>query len=529
MRATSGKSMNRIRVRIIFAVLTAVLWLMVVVAVLELLPRWRWRMIETNNPFITARVEELPWPVPDAPPNEFSPVFYDADLRARYRGRGKSIEILPQPTAEEEMAWRAPFFHEYEDLDRYFFAGVYSMRVMMLRGSGALSFVYSGPHHVLGSDLTEFLPEDDAPRILDATSQLLSGAAAHVMVDRAQPLPNVPFGYFMLPVRENDVQAAITPHVWLLYPDAAFWRSDNTASLWELPYVIYRKHAERRNHIGLLGESEDYRINNYGFRDLDIIMPKPEGTFRILCIGASTTEEGIVNDLTYPALLETLLNMGFDDKVVDVVNCGVSGMNAMKHRARVPDYLALEPDMLVIYNAVNDICHILMRRWIDYAGATQKMLRKSRFITHYMNRLLLPSDDEIRADIEAFNLSHLRCIIREAARRDIPVAVCSFAAPDRPSLSRDAYDYYNYQTMREWGGRYITFDSYLHALALYNDALAQLCRDENLLYIPVAEKLRGGAEIFGDICHLRNPGIQRKAEIIADALFPVIEEVFDKR
>ncbi len=521
--------MNRLYVRIIFTVLTLILWMTVVIVALELLPRWWWRKVETNNPFIAARVQELPWPAPDAPPNKFSPMFYDVDVRARYRGRGKSNEPLPLPTAEEEMVWRAPYFHAYEDLDRYFFAGVYSMRVMMLRASGALSFVYSGPHHVLGSDLTEFLPEDDAPRIRDGINRLLSGAANHVLVDRAQPLPKVPFGYFLLPVHENDVQAPTTPHVWLLYPDAAFWRSDNTTSLWELPFVIYRKHAERRNHIGLLGESEDYRINNYGFRDWDIITPKPEGTFRMLCIGASTTEEGIINALTYPALLETLLNMRFDDNFVDVVNCGVSGMNAMKHRARMPDYLALEPDMLVVYNAVNDICHILMRRWIDYAGSARKILRESRFITLYMNRLLLPSDDEIRADIEEFNLSHLRRITREAARQGIPVAVCSFAAPDQQALSRDAYDYYNYQTMQEWGGRYITFDSYLHALALYNAALAQFCRDENVMYIPVAEKLRGGAEIFGDICHLRNPGIQKKAEIIAEAVFPLIEEASGKR
>ena len=41
--------------------------------------------------------------------------------------------------------------------------------------------------------------------------------------------------------------------------------------------------------------------------------------------------------------------------------------------------------------------------------------------------------------------------------------------------------------------------------------------EAGILYIPVAEQLRGGAEIFGDICHLRNPGIEAKAAIIADA------------
>ena len=156
---------------------------------------------------------------------------------------------------------------------------------------------------------------------------------------------------------------------------------------------------ERKDRINALGITEDFRINNYGFRDADIMLPKPAGTFRILCVGASTTEEGPVNDLTYPAILETILNKHFGTNRVDVVNCGISGMNSLKHRMRIGDYLALEPDLIVLYNAVNDICHDLYPIWLKEATPLQKRLRESRFLCHYFGRLLLPDQARMQEDI----------------------------------------------------------------------------------------------------------------------------------
>ncbi|HOT49734.1 MAG TPA: hypothetical protein PLI07_02075 [Candidatus Hydrogenedentes bacterium] len=40
--------------------------------------------------------------------------------------------------------------------------------------------------------------------------------------------------------------------------------------------------------------------NSAGFRDDEIVLPKPPGIYRILCIGGSTTFERVRNDLTYP-------------------------------------------------------------------------------------------------------------------------------------------------------------------------------------------------------------------------------------
>ncbi|HOH30204.1 MAG TPA: SGNH/GDSL hydrolase family protein, partial [Candidatus Hydrogenedentes bacterium] len=285
-----------------------------------------------------------------------------------------------------------------------------------------------------------------------------------------------------------------------------------------------KKHMERRDRINALGITGDFRINNYGFRDADIIVPKPAGTYRILCVGASTTEEGPVNDLTYPAILETLLNKHFGFNRIDVVNCGLSGMNSLKHRMRVGDYLALDPDLIVLYNAVNDICHDLYPIWVKDASPLQKRLRESVFLRRYFGQILLPDRSRMRADIEHSKISNLEFFIRYFRKHQVDVAVCSFAAPSPDALSRVERDYYEYYTVLEWTGRYSNFECYLTALRLYNEALHGLCEKENVLYIPVEENMRDGVVMFGDICHLRNPGIEKKAGIIADALIPRIEK-----
>jgi len=270
--------------------------------------------------------------------------------------------------------------------------------------------------------------------------------------------------------------------------------------------------------VNVLGLTENFYINNHGFRDADFSVEKGEGVFRIVCVGASTTEEGPTNDLTYPSILEAMLNRHFDTNRFEVINCGLSGMNALKHRVRSADYLALDPDLIIIYNAVNDICHDLFPIWVKDASPCIKQLRESTFINHYLNGMLLPNGDEMRTLIEQNKMADLRFIADRAKRQNVPVALCSFAAPDIKHLSTDERNYYDYCTYKEWGGQYVMFTSYLRALETYNNAIRDLCSKDKLLYIPVAEELRGGAEIFGDICHLRNPGIEAKAKLIADFL-----------
>ena len=99
------------------------------------------------------------------------------------------------------------------------------------------------------------------------------------------------------------------------------------------------------------------RHNALGYRGGEIAMPKPAGEFRIVCIGGSTTYTGHVNDwrLAYPAQLEAQLKeRGFNN--VSVVNAGVEGWTTyeslINFELRILD---LEPDLIVVYHAINDM------------------------------------------------------------------------------------------------------------------------------------------------------------------------------
>jgi lysophospholipase L1-like esterase len=124
------------------------------------------------------------------------------------------------------------------------------------------------------------------------------------------------------------------------------------------------------------------RHNSLGFRGDEIVMPKPAGEFRIVCIGASTTYSLLVRDYhqTYPALLQTeLRNRGHAN--VTVINAGVpawsSYENLINYLLRID---TLSPDLIIVKEAFADLAARLV--WPptafrgDNSGALAPQLRE---------------------------------------------------------------------------------------------------------------------------------------------------------
>lgn len=98
------------------------------------------------------------------------------------------------------------------------------------------------------------------------------------------------------------------------------------------------------------------RHNTLGFRGEEFPVRKPEGEYRIVCLGASTTYTSYVEDdhKSYPAVLESKLRQaGYS---VRVINGGVvswaSLTTLINFETRVLD---IDPDMVIIYFSINDI------------------------------------------------------------------------------------------------------------------------------------------------------------------------------
>ncbi|MBJ19096.1 MAG: hypothetical protein CL933_06680 [Deltaproteobacteria bacterium] len=121
------------------------------------------------------------------------------------------------------------------------------------------------------------------------------------------------------------------------------------------PYLAY---ANRPDYKSRPGAKHQVSHNSLGFRGPEVKTPKPAGTFRIVCLGGSSTYgHGPSSDeTTWPARLQSRLRAARPDRSVEVVNAGCRGYSTFEslgnYAFRASD---LEPDLVLIYHTVNDM------------------------------------------------------------------------------------------------------------------------------------------------------------------------------
>ncbi|RMF80892.1 MAG: hypothetical protein D6737_06710 [Chloroflexi bacterium] len=121
--------------------------------------------------------------------------------------------------------------------------------------------------------------------------------------------------------------------------------NDSRGGFIPMPYLNFGLSANREDH------------NQLGYRGEEIELPKPDGMFRIVALGGSTTYgSGIPAKDAYPAILQNILRDEYGFSNVEVINAGVPGYTTwesfVNFAFRVPE---LEPDMIIIYHAGNDV------------------------------------------------------------------------------------------------------------------------------------------------------------------------------
>jgi lysophospholipase L1-like esterase len=110
--------------------------------------------------------------------------------------------------------------------------------------------------------------------------------------------------------------------------------------------------------------------NSLGYRNREFSLEKPNGVYRIVALGGSTTYTVRVedNEKTFTAQLERLLRDEYRYPNVEVINAGVPGYNSheslMNLQFRVLD---INPDLIVIYEGTNDV-HARMVEPSAYRG-----------------------------------------------------------------------------------------------------------------------------------------------------------------
>ena len=98
------------------------------------------------------------------------------------------------------------------------------------------------------------------------------------------------------------------------------------------------------------------RINNRGFRGPDFQVEKRPGSFRIVCLGDSTTFGwSVADDETYPAQLSTALKKNHPGCDIEVINLGVTGYTSFQGRQLFLSLgQKLKPDLVIASFGMND-------------------------------------------------------------------------------------------------------------------------------------------------------------------------------
>lgn len=266
---------------------------------------------------------------------------------------------------------------------------------------------------------------------------------------------------------------------------------------------------------GFMVEGE-YRINSLGLRNGEISKTKPPGSFRIICLGNSTTFGWKVKEEdAYPQRLQALFTHSDSSIRVEVVNAGITGYSS--HQGKIffkRDILPLEPDLLVVNYGWND----LLPAKFGIADKEQKLppqrvLSLQDFFSEFRFYQLLKSAWVKRfvksgsAGKEAHRVSphdfrdNLLKIARDAKEDNVGVVFLT-----DPVASIEAF----------WGKGKI---SRVHQVnQLYNQAILSLAEDEGLRVLDLAPLFYRRGDLYDDgktdYIHYNAKGHQLVAETI---------------
>jgi lysophospholipase L1-like esterase len=282
-------------------------------------------------------------------------------------------------------------------------------------------------------------------------------------------------------------------------------------TLWAKPWFKYRPGARAEVTAG--GERFVIEINSQGFRTHEFQVPKPAELVRIVCIGGSTTVAGRTNDETYPALLEAKLRARHPGLELEVLNLGVSGVTHEHWLTRLDRVFAYEPDVVVHYEAINDLSWRQLPRF-----ARAHPVWRVAYSSLLFDRLFPLPVDALEPYL-ADSLDTLGAIARACRERGVGYLAASFAAPDARRMSREMTSHLDVNS-EFWGRRFPLhrYATYAAILERYNRRFVEYVHRNHIAHVRVHEQITE-PELFIDACHLTPRGI----ELLAESFLPAVD------
>lgn len=277
-------------------------------------------------------------------------------------------------------------------------------------------------------------------------------------------------------------------------------------------------------------------INALGFRSPELVVPKPPGTVRVAFLGASTTfcAEVSHNAATWPHLVWQTLQTTWPQVPFDYINAGVPGYRvAQSIRNLDLRVKPLQPDVLVIYHATNDLSAdtrqlaqqqgvwvgkpedpSFLARW----SITWFLLEKNLQI---MARQKAASQETRRLVYDARALSagfrqHLQDLL-DAAKQVAPVvAIATFSHKFRRAQSLQ--EQLQAANTSLYYMPYMSLEGLMQGFEAYNAAIREAAQATGAILIDGESTIPGDARHFHDSVHFTNAGAIVMAQRVSQAL-----------
>jgi hypothetical protein len=115
--------------------------------------------------------------------------------------------------------------------------------------------------------------------------------------------------------------------------------------------------------------------NSLGFRGDEFVMPKPDGMYRIVVLGGSTSYDIEVddNEKTFVARLERMLRDDYGIEEIEVINAGAGGYNSWENLINLEfRVLDISPDLIIFDHGYSDV-HCRLVDSTAYRGDNRAM------------------------------------------------------------------------------------------------------------------------------------------------------------
>ena len=293
-----------------------------------------------------------------------------------------------------------------------------------------------------------------------------------------------------------------------------------------------------------------YSTNSLGLRGRDVPRRKGANTFRVICVGGSTTENQYVSDdETYPAQLERLLRAKYPAATIEVLNAGLSAYSTAHTLINFQlNLVELEPDLLVVYQAINDLMPMgypdfqpdyrnfytsyHLRRlvetdlrcdpdwpgWFRRTGVGQLLARARRQMVAWDFDEVGPQPGfllhRVPPDVLRVYERNLLHLIHLARAANVELCLSTFA-----HILESVMDTETLKHLRRFSWyHHLSPRAVCEALTAMNAIVRRLAEREKTLFVDNGKLMPKDLDLFIDTCHLRAPALEMLARHFCDAV-----------